>query len=112
MIKNAIHLKNKVSIMIPSTKNAIEKIDNEKYVNESIILFSELFGGVTVLNCQGGYISSKYGLIKENVKNVFSYCEELTPENIASILEFIERLKVELKQECIALEINNNMYLV
>lgn len=56
-----------------------------------------------------GYPGTR-GLEKENTRIVFAYAENL--EKIDVVIDWCERLKDELKQDNVALEIDNQMYFI
>ncbi|MDD4354228.1 MAG: hypothetical protein PHN56_07290 [Candidatus Nanoarchaeia archaeon] len=112
-LKNLIVLESNVKIYIPSTINVNETFDNSLYVDNTLKLLSEYFGGSTSYKAVGCWISQNTGLIKENVTICESYCKELDlQKNISDIIDYCEKLKTELKQEAISLEVNNKLYFV
>ena len=106
-------LSNKVSVYIPATCDVNTIIDNEKYVDEALTILSNCFGGATRINTCGAWVSDQLGLVKENTTLIYSNASDEDLKNkIDNVLDFCERLKTELKQEAIALEINNEMYFI
>lgn len=112
MLKNAIKLGEKLEVIIPGTTSADKVADTSKYVNDSLSLLSELFGGATAVKAQGAYVSDSIGLIKEDVTKVYAYAEKIDSDSLSKVLEFVDKMKTELEQECIGLEINGSFYLV
>ena len=112
-LKNLIVLEANVKIYIPGTIEINKTFDNSSFVNDTLKLLSEYFGGSTSFAAVGCWISQNNGLIKENVTICESYCKEIDLKNhIDAIIEYCENLKKELLQENISLEINNKLYFV
>jgi hypothetical protein len=112
MLLNKTGYEQKIKIFIPSTIDANKKIDSTYYINECLKILSLEFGGASVESIRGAWYSQKHGLIIEDIQAVYSYCEEITPENELKIMEFILKLKDELKQESIGIEYNNKMIFI
>lgn len=118
MIKNAklanmFKLSSKVTVYVPATTGINKPIDNTQYVNETASLLSECFGGATATSAVGMWVSPTIGLVKESTTMVFAYCsDEDLQKSINLILDQCEKLKNELTQDAIALEINGEMYFI
>lgn len=118
MMKNArleklFTLSHKVTVYVPATKNdenGAHPIDNGKFVNQIAEILSNAFGGATSTDAIGYWVSDKRGLERENTRLVFAYAESL--EKIDVVIDWCEWLKDELKQDNIALEIDNQMYFI
>ena len=118
-LNNLICLDNNIKVYIPGTINMNQEIDNSKYVDIALNLFSGLFGGSNKHSAlkltekvTGTWISNKE-LIKEKINIVESYCtEKQLKDNISEVIEFCEKLKYDLNQEAISLEVNNKLYLI
>lgn len=104
-------LSQKVEIIIPDEKGNVFQYQ-EEYRDYFLTVFSKMFGGATSVQADGGYMAKNGKLIMEKVYKVYSYTDEITPENLSKILEYAEWLKMEMNQECIGLEVNGNFYLV
>jgi len=107
------NLKNKLSIYVPSTTNINNTIDNSAYVKNTSIFLSKLFGGCTVINAFGNWISDQVGLVSENINICFTYCttKDFT-ENESTIIEYVKNLCCELSQECISVSFNNELFFI
>lgn len=125
MMKNArleklFTLSHKVTVYVPATKNdenGAHPINNKKYVDEIAKILSNTFGGATSTDAIGYWVSDKKckngevrGLERENTRLVFAYAESL--EKIDVVIDWCELLKDKLKQDNIALEIDNQMYFI
>ena len=112
-LKNMFKLSSKITVYIPSTMDINQKADTKKYVDDCAILLSESFGGATSCEALGYWSSPSAGLVKERSTMVFAYCSDADLQaKIESVLDFCEKMKAELNQDAIALEINGEMYFV
>ncbi len=112
-LKNCIKLSCSVKIYVPSTMDVKERFDTQIWVDKSLNLLSCIFGGATASKALGAWISNNGELIKENVTMVFSYATQTQLEKgIEEIHDFCLEMKRELSQEAIALEVNNELYLL
>jgi len=111
-LKNAFKLSCRINAYIPSTIHNIP-IDNNEYILRIAELFSKLFGGATSTDALGFWMSEAVGMIKEKTTIVFAYCTtEQLNKSLDEVITALEDLKIELKQEAIALEINGKMYFI
>lgn len=108
-------LTEKVAIIVPSTVNATVQADFN-VVNEwkdgALSLLSELFGGATAYNAQGGWVSDVHGLIKEDVTVVYANASEVTGDDMTAVVQFAQRMSISLQQECIAVEYNGALHFI
>lgn len=112
-LKNLIELSSSVKLYVPSTINVNQTIDNTKIVESVATALSNWFGGATALKAVGAWVSPQTGLVLENVTIVQSYCTETQlQENIADFINLANRLKKEMTQDAIAIEVNNKLYLI
>ena len=112
-LENLFKLSSNVKIYVPSTMDVNVSIDASKYVDQTLSFLAELFGGSTDYKALGCWKSVESGLVKEHVEICESYCDQVDLEkHIEKIVEHCEYLKKEMKQEAIALEINNELYFI
>lgn len=77
-----IHLPVKQAIYVPSTSGVFEKLSHEslvKRVDEVSSFLAELFGGYSVYDLTGGYVTKKKGgdaIVKEHFVRVVSFATE------------------------------------
>lgn len=108
-----IALASKVTVYVPGTMNTDKKANTAAYVNATAGLLSKLFGGATSTPATGYWMSSTAGLVKERSTMVFAYCSEKDLEaGIDQVVEHCHKMKQDLTQEAIAVEVNGTMYLV
>lgn len=103
-------LQSKVSIYVPSTINVNEQTDNTEQVRQIIGELSDYFGGATASKAVGGWRCADGQIVVEDVTIVYAFCtDEQLQEHIHDILAICERLKREMSQEAITLEINGQV---
>lgn len=108
-----IALASKVTVYVPSTTNTNKKANTTAHVNATAGLLSKLFGGATSTPATGYWMSSTAGLVKERSTMVFAYCSEKDLEaGIDQVVEHCHKMKQDLAQEAVAVEVNGTMYLV
>ncbi len=106
-------LNHKVVVYVPATIDVNHEIDNTKQVHETAALLSRLFGGATSADCKGFWMSNTEGLVKESTTMVFAYAGETELKNgIDEVLDFCEKLKKEMNQEAIGLEVDDQMFFI
>lgn len=112
-LDNLIKLSSNIKIYIPSTINVDKDFDNSELVDKTLKMFSDIFGGSTAYQALGCYTSHSGELIKEKVTICESYTDTDTlGKNIEQIIDFAQTIKTGLRQESVALEVNNVLYLV
>lgn len=102
-----------IAIFIPTTVDVDIEIDTGIYVKRTLNFLAERFGGATSKEAEGVWNSKEVGLVGEKVFIVHTY---ITHEDmnlyLDEVIEFIKVLKVELKQEAMALEVNDKLTLI
>lgn len=112
-LSNLIKLDSNIKIYVPSTINVNTEIENTEKVEQTLKFLSGLFGGATSYNALGCWVSQSEGLVKEKVNICESYTnEKALHENITLVVEYCEKLKKEMYQEAISLEVNNQLYFI
>ena len=112
-LKNLIELGSKIAVYVPSTFSVSEKIDSTEKVEKTLEFLSGKFGGATSTKAIGSQLSNTEGLIKEQVTVCYSFTTSDVLENeIENVLNYCEKLKSDMEQEAISLEINNKLYLI
>lgn len=112
-LKNCVKLTSQVKIYVPSTVDVDKNFDNSEYVQQTLKFLSECFGGATATKALGAWISTKGQLVTEHVDLVFSFAKEKDlEESIDKIYNYCLKMKLDLRQESISLEVNNELYFV
>ena len=103
-------LNSKVAIYVPSTINVDETCENKKQVDRVLTKLSLLFGGATATDAIGGWVCQSGKLVTEKIVIVYSYCKEAELiEKIDAVLDICKRIKIEMAQEAVTLEINGQV---
>lgn len=112
-LKNCVKLSCSVKIYVPSTVNVNQSFDSQEWVDKTLKFLSDEFGGSTASKALGAWVSNRGELVKENVTMAFSYTSQTQLEqSIEKVYDFCLDMKAKLSQEAIALEVNNELYLV
>ena len=108
-IKNLIALANNVRVYVPTTISVNEKFDVER----TLSFLSKYFGGAISYKALGCWFSPTQGVLKEKVFICESFCNsDQLEDGMEKMVEYCEILKEELKQDSIAIEVNNVMHLI
>ncbi|MDQ5826003.1 MAG: Crp/Fnr family transcriptional regulator [Chloroflexota bacterium] len=104
---------NRVRVYIPTTVDVDQQLDTSGYVSEALELLGNLFGGATSGRAEGVWQSQNAGLVGETVYIVTSYVTQSDLDrHLERVLDFVDRMKHELKQEAMALEVNEKLMLI
>ena len=112
-LKNAVKLDRKICLYIPATFDTNKSADNSAQVDNAAALLSGLFGGATIQPGAGCWMSDSCGLVKEDTTLVYAFCDDAGLDaGLDAVLDFAEKLKREMAQESVAVEINGVLYLI
>ncbi|MDX1906522.1 MAG: cyclic nucleotide-binding domain-containing protein [Bacteroidia bacterium] len=104
---------NSIGIFIPTTTDTDQKYDTQPIMDKTLNFMAERFGGATCKIANGVWNSEKIGLIGEVVYIVHSYITRVDLNRyLDEVIDYIKSLKRELRQEAMALEINNKLTLI
>lgn len=102
-----------VAIYIPTTTDGDQPMDTSHFVEEAKSFMGERFGGATGKPASGIWYSEKLGMVNEVVYHIHSYT---TPDqlnrHLDEVVSYIRELKHTLRQEAMALEVNNRLTLI
>lgn len=102
-----------IGIFIPSTISVDKPIDTTKYVEQTLKFLAERFGGATSKEAKGIWNSKHAGLVDEKVYVVHTYVTQKDMNKyLDEVVDYIKMLKIELKQEAMALEIDKKMTII
>lgn len=108
-------LKNQVKIYIPSTTDVnVSNINKQdEWADKTLTALSNWFGGATVMDATGAWVSQSKGLIKEQIKIVYAFCNGRSlNDNLINLLNHVKEVCKDMSQECVSLEINGVLYFV
>lgn len=110
---NAVKLPERVAVYVPGTCGVDAITDTSAWTDAAASALSEMFGGATVVEASGCWMSDAAGLVKEPVKIVYAYG---SPEDIEAhaddLRDLAERIKSALNQEAVSVEYRGALYLV
>lgn len=97
---------------MPSTTDTDHPADNRQQVEEVAAKLSAMFGGATATEARGYWVSQSAGLVGEAVTIVYSNAAAEDIENhAAEIVAICQKIKREMEQEAVSLEINGELFL-
>jgi hypothetical protein len=107
-------LKNNFKIYIPSTFDVNGKVDKKKLSDIKKDITSEVaktFGGFTSYKVDGGWLNEETGeIVEEGVEIIQVFTSrKLLKKNKSLIYNLCNKIKKELKQQAISLEIDNKL---
>lgn len=106
-------LTHKISIYVPSTIEVNTKIDNSEQVEKTLVFLSGLFGGATSYNARGAWLSSSAGLVLENVTICYAFTDRRGKRlNRTAVLDYAAKLRDDMKQDAISVEIDGRLQFV
>ena len=108
-------LRERVAVYVPSTIDAVNDGGElaARMVERTAAALSEMFGGATITEGRGAWMSAEHGLIIEHVNIIYSYCNnEQLEQNAARLHELAEQMRDEMRQEAVSVEINDELYFV
>ncbi|MBI5952892.1 MAG: cyclic nucleotide-binding domain-containing protein [Chloroflexi bacterium] len=102
-----------IGIYIPTTTSVNQHADTSPHVGKTLSFMGRLFGGATLEDVQGVWNSQGSGLVEEQIHLVRSYCSQSAlDKHMTEVVEYVETLKQELRQEAMALEVNQKLMLI
>lgn len=108
-----IVLQSKVGIGVPTTTDVNLPADTTSYVEQVTRQFCEWFGGTTIDEKNGGYVTRDGQLVAEPIFWVISYCTTRQLETyLLQVMALAKTICRELKQESVAVIVNSTMILV
>jgi hypothetical protein len=105
-----------LAVYVPSTKGADEIISNTEFksrIKQVEVFLSNLFGGFSKTDVDGGYMSSEKGLITEDVAKVTAFGQREDFESkIPKLMEQISQWCEEWTQESMGFEFEGDLFYV
>lgn len=103
---------NQFTFYVPSTHSG-QTVDLQALQDRTSFvssIFAKYFGGVTVVSAFGQWVDQTGQIISEPVNLVQSFATDNS--HLADLLDLAAELRATYHQECIALQHNNDLYLV
>jgi hypothetical protein len=108
-----VQLPHRVAVYVPSTQGPAETTDNAKQVQRVAREFAEMFGGATATTARGFWVSDAAGLVAESVTIVYASCTDRQyHEQVPEVIRIAQRIKEEMQQEAVSIELDGILYLV
>ncbi len=104
---------NNLGIFIPTTFEVNRQIDTTVYIDRTLEFLGERFGGATSEEVKGVWNSEEIGLVGEKLFKVHTYATTKDLKNyLDEVVDYVRVIKDELRQEAMALEINQKLTLI
>lgn len=109
----AIKLPHRVAVYVPSTQDINHATDNAEQVQRVARELAEMFGGATATTARGFWVSDAAGLVAEAVTIVYASCTDRQyHEQVPEVIRIAQRIKEEMQQEAVSIELDGILYLV
>lgn len=108
-----LSLNHAVALFVPSTMEVDHQVDNEEQVRATLSFLGNLFGGATSSNAEGAWRSEDSGLVTEQVTIVRTFVSKKALDtHLDDVIQFATDLKREMKQEAVAISVDNQLILI
>lgn len=108
-----LSLNHTVALFVPSTMDVNQQTDNTSQVQAALSFLGNLFGGATSSNAEGAWRSEESGLVTEQVTIVRTFVsKQALDTHLDDVFHFASDLKVDMKQEAVAISVDNQLILV
>lgn len=108
-----LSLNHALAIFVPSTMDVSQQTDNTQQVQQALAFLGSIFGGATSSNAEGVWRSEESGLVTEQVTIVRTFVSAKALEShLDTVIDFASGLKRDMKQEAVAISIDNQLILV
>jgi len=102
-----------IGVFIPTTVDVNLAIDTRPFVDRTLNFLAQRFGGATCREAQGVWNSNQVGLVGETVYIVNTHVTKSDMDKyLDEVIAYIKGMKIELKQEAMAMEVNQRMTLI
>lgn len=108
-----LSLNHALAIFVPSTVEVDRQTDNSAQVQSALSFFGDVFGGATSSGAEGVWRSEESGLVSEQVTIVRAFVsKQALDTHLDDVVQFASLLKEEMKQEAVAISVDNQLILV
>jgi CRP-like cAMP-binding protein len=102
-----------IGVYVPTTLGVNQSADTQACLEKTLAFMGQLFGGATSNQAQGIWGREAAELVSETIYIVKSYVTQSDLDrHLPAVIEYVESLKHELKQEAMALEVNQKLMLI
>jgi CRP-like cAMP-binding protein len=104
---------NHIGIFIPTTFEVNKYFDTTPYIDRTLSFLGSRFGGATSEEAKGIWNSEDIGLVGEKLFKVHAYAtSDDLKKYLDEVVDYVREIKTELKQEAMAIEINQKLTLI
>jgi CRP-like cAMP-binding protein len=104
---------NHIGIFIPTTFEVNKYFDTTPYIDRTLSFLGSRFGGATSEEAKGIWNSEDIGLVGEKLFKVHTYAtSDDLKKYLDEVVDYVRGIKTELKQEAMAIEINQKLTLI
>ena len=108
-----LSLNHALAIFVPSTLDVDEAVDNAEQVQSALSFFGDTFGGATSSDAEGVWRSEDSSLVTEQVTIVRTFVSKhALDQHLDEVISFASDLKRDMRQEAVAISVDNQMLLV
>ncbi len=112
-LADRLHRDNQVGILIPTISQDGTLTESGIFIDKTLDFLGKRFGGATCEEVKGVWNSHESGLVGEKVFKIHTYVSAADLRKyMGDIVDFVRTIKSELRQEAMALEINNKLTLL
>jgi CRP-like cAMP-binding protein len=112
LVKRINHT-HQIAIYVPTTVAVDHIADTSGYVERTLAFLGTRFGGATSAPANGVWQSEVAGLVHEAVHVVQTYATNTDLQrHLPEVVNYVKRLKQELQQEAMALEVDHQLMLL
>lgn len=104
---------NHIGIFIPTTFEVNKYFDTTPFIDRTLSFLGSRFGGATSEEAKGIWNSEDIGLVGEKLFKVHAYAtSDDLKKYLDEVVDYVREIKTELKQEAMAIEINQKLTLI
>jgi CRP-like cAMP-binding protein len=104
---------NHIGIFIPTTFEVNKYFDTTPYIDRTLSFLGSRFGGATSEEAKGIWNSEDIGLVGEKLYKVHTYAtSDDLKKYLDDVVDYVREIKAELKQEAMAIEINQKLTII
>jgi hypothetical protein len=104
---------NHIGIFIPTTFEVNKYFDTTPFIDRTLSFLGARFGGATSEEAKGIWNSEDIGLVGEKLFKVHAYAtSDDLKKYLDEVVDYVREIKTELKQEAMAVEINQKLTLI
>lgn len=104
-----------IAVSVPSTADVDQAIGKQSLADRTETIarvLSDMFGGASVSDVSGSWVSDSGAYIQEPIKRVLSYNPGMTQEQETTIIDLVKSKAQEWGQEAIMVEVDNRAYFI